>query len=266
MIQTQPISTNENDNTDVSKSSDTAGTLPSPTNTSDELIINLTNMTTGITQSIACSANLTIHQLKHKYYNNEIESNKLIRVIYLGKILSDNLTLLQCNIQPSHTLHIIVSDQPVEPTNNNINDSNTDNDNINVAYVHQYRVVNIDRDLYPAEYYDYNHHHTVLNENDQLVDPALHSIQYDGTTAEFVLGYLFGFILGPISMFWLFATRSSRRYRLGIVSGLLFNVLFSIIRFYMIQGDTNNNNNDSNHNDGSNTNPHTQHQPLYYMR
>lgn len=46
----------------------------------------------------------------------------------------------------------------------------------------------------------------------------------EGTTGDFVLGFLLGLILGAIAVIWLYSPTLTRKQRLGIMMGLLFNI------------------------------------------
>ena len=208
----QPVSTSDNV-PDIP-------TPHSPTSMSNSVTVNLTNMQSGTTQAVTVPLQTTILELKQKYYAAEYDENKLIRVIYLGRVLPDGMTLLQCSVQSNHTLHVHISDKLVQT------DTPADGVNQHDTYApqhSQYRVIDLasQRDIYPANYHNFTNFRQVGVLEGGLVDVDVderqaRQLQYEGSHADFVLGVFMGLILGPLSVFWLFTITVSRRQKAGI--------------------------------------------------
>lgn len=211
---------------------------------SDSVPINLTNMQTSTTQHATLPLTTTIAQLKQQYFATELNNSKLVRIIYLGKVLNDTTTLYQAAVQPNHTLHVVVTDKPVELATPAAEPAYNAQ-----PHYQQYRVINFNRDLYPAQYHNFHTQQPpAVVENLEIVDQR---VPYEGHPSDFVLGFFLGFILGPLSVFWLFTMAISRRQRAGILAGLLTNILISLVRIWFVAEDTaeqHSSNNDNKHN------------------
>lgn len=181
-----------------------------PTSSQQQTVtIHLSNMQTGKITNIRCNTDTTIKQLKLQYYNNEIDNNKLIRFIYLGRILSDNQTIQQCNVQNDHHIHVIIVDKPVGYSDDGINNNNDITPQQHHYQQQQqelYRQQLQQQPVYIPQHHTIYVHNNDIDDNIQVIDYANNDIQQQqynniGSNSEMILGFIMGFVLGPLSIF-----------------------------------------------------------------
>jgi hypothetical protein len=216
----------------------------------DQFSITLIN--NGASIKVHCTPDWTVAQLKQFAFPLESSNPaKQIRCIYLGKLITnDNLTLRQLNVENGYTMHVHISDRPVGVDGQQYEYSNVPHHGIPIGanaeypagqYAQQYQQMFVPQGL---DYYGNQPANAVHQHNMLMMQ------QYEGNTSDFVLGFLMGIVLGPLSLFWLFLSSTPRRQRAGIMSGLFTNVFIAIGR--VIFEDPNNQQQGGGNNNGSN--------------
>lgn len=198
-------------------------------------------MHNGATIKVPCSPAWTLGQLKQHAFPAEsnLAANKVIRFIYLGRVLSDDhMTLKQAGLESGHALHAMITDKPL--TVELIAGGGPQHGAATAVPVQAHANGYIaSGNFYPAQNYQYLHtlaaeyqmqhpHAAAVDQNQQPHQQFGQQID-DGNQSDFMLGALMGVLLGPLSVFFLLLRVGSRRLKLGIVSGLLLNLLFTLI-------------------------------------
>lgn len=206
-------------------------------------------MYNGQVTKLSCSPAWTLGQVKHQSFPSESapHSNKLIRFIYLGRVLSDeNVTLQQLGVESGHALHVMITDKPLTVDLNASGGQPTHGVPVpvsNTALPTGYIPTNA---AYPAQNYQYLHtlaaEYQLQQQHHQqpLAIHEQHNQQQvnDGNQSDFMLGCLMGVLLGPLSVFFLLLRVGSRRLKLGIVSGLMLNLFFTLLNTLFAINDT----------------------------
>ena len=185
-------------------------------------------------RSVSCSPDWTVSTLKQRAYASESDDNKLIRVIYLGRVLLDEQRLVDTGIEDGHCLHVLVTDKL--PSVSTV-----------TATAHAPNTYQLSSTASapssPASPYRYPQFiHTASGQavpvdslyHDQLASPALATDpsglpsaaqQSNGTSKDFVVGYVLGFFLGFLACLLLWSAHSTVKQRMGILCGMMTNIM-----------------------------------------
>ena len=188
-------------------------------------------------RSVSCLAEWTILTLKQRVYPTELADNKLIRVIYLGRVLLDAQRLVDTGIEDGHCLHVLVTDKlaSISATTASSHAPNT----YQLSSTASSSSSTPPSPVSPYRYPQYIHtasgqaipidtlYHTQLASGDPSDPTALPSAgsPSTGTTRDFVVGYVLGFFLGFLACLLLWSTHSSMKQRMGIVCGMMTNIM-----------------------------------------
>ena len=184
-------------------------------------------------RSVSCSADWSISTLKQRIYPSESADNKLIRVIYLGRVLSDEQRLSDTGIEDGHCLHVLVTDK--------LPSTNTATSTSHAPNTYQLNSIATAAPASPTSPYHYPQYihtatgqalpmdslyHAHLTSPTSPTDPTSPSpVPNTGTTKDFVVGYVLGFFLGFLACLLLWSSQSSMKQRMGIVCGMMTNIM-----------------------------------------
>ena len=188
-------------------------------------------------RSVSCSPEWTVLTLKQRAYPNELTENKLIRVIYLGRVLSDEQRLVDTGIEDGHCLHVLVTDK--------LPSVNTASSTSHAPHTYQLSS-NASSSSPPSPTSPYRYPQFIHTATGQVlpVDPLYHTqlasphsptdpsalpasgtLPNTGTTKDFVVGYVLGFFLGFLACLLLWSSQFSMKQRMGIVCGMMTNIM-----------------------------------------
>jgi len=147
--------------------------------------------------------NWTTLQLKQHAFTDELAANKNVRLIFQGKLLSDDRVLTSYGIKTESYVHCAITDpRPPEPEAQSADVDLEDQSQDDLSRLPAWMI---------AE-------HQMA-----MMQPR------EGTGADLLLGFVMGFVLGVLALLWMWQ-RVPRKQKIGILFGLVCNLFFSFIR------------------------------------
>mmetsp|Transcript_9316 Transcript_9316/g.13980 ORF Transcript_9316/g.13980 Transcript_9316/m.13980 type:complete len:222 (-) Transcript_9316:164-829(-) len=154
-------------------------------------------------RQVEASPSWTVSKFKEKVFPDEVKDGKNVRLIFQGKLLTDDMSLKASGLQEGSFVHCSICNF----NNAVVNNPQDDNHNANHGA--------LQRDLEEAQ-----------------IPPWLLHAQFtrQGTTGDFILGFIMGFFLGVLTLIWVWQRAVPRRQKLGIMLGFGCNLLLSFIQ------------------------------------
>lgn len=164
-------------------------------------------------QELRVPLEISVLDFKRDFFAADFKRKANIRVIFLGKILDNSSNLLANGVTNGAHLHVMISnlhgshDGEIEQTRGD-GGYDTDDQIIHDLEVAQ-RLAEDDSDGEGVDVRRVN-----------FIRPTR-----NGTRAEFTLGFALGMLLGIIMLIWVFSRSASRRFKMGILSGIAMNII-----------------------------------------
>ncbi len=147
----------------------------------------------------------TIEKLKNYAFPSERKANMNVRLIRAGRLLHDGQTLKECNIEEGSFVHCAITE--------------------NRSLVFGER--NEDAGANSGELVNSNGGEV---EDVQVPQWLLQGhMQRNGSSGDFLLGFVMGFFLGILTLIWVWQPSVPRRQKVGILAGMACNLVFSIL-------------------------------------
>lgn len=199
---------------------------------SDNLMISLTFIQQNEpNRKVLCNPNWTIGELKSQVFPDAVKEGKLIRLIYLGRVLQDQATLKSLEIEQDHVIHTMISDKiptaaPVAAPSRESNSSPVSD------FYNNTRAPQFIHTSPNAENNDDIDSDIDINDERYITAHAsdgqyLFTLPPEGTNRDFVWGFVLGLVLGFLALLWLWNSAAPRKQRLGILLGLMCYVVIS---------------------------------------
>ena len=234
------VTIDDSDSDDDNIATTTLASLPSASPPPSQLTLTLIRQGEP-NRSVDCSPDWSVLTLKQRAFPAEVADNKLIRVIYLGRVLLDEQRLADTGIEDGHCLHVLVTDKlppiagspaPASHTPNTYQLSSTSAPASPASpyrhypqYIHTASGQAVLHPLYHASLAADPSTDPSAVALDPSALPTTASLASTGTTRDFLVGYVLGFFLGFLACLLLWSTHSSLKQRMGIVCGMMTNIL-----------------------------------------
>jgi|NOAtaT_7_FD_contig_21_9242233_length_723_multi_8_in_0_out_0_1 hypothetical protein len=142
-----------------------------------------------------------VREVKERLFSEDLHAGKNIRIIFQGKMLTDDMILSDSGVKEKSFLHVSIT-EPVSA--------------VPSAPV---SVEGQERDLEAAEL-----ERLALAYENYQPPPVV-----EGSSAEFVLGFAMGFVLGFLALLWVYQPLTSRKQKLGIILGVFSSSIYAIL-------------------------------------
>jgi len=153
---------------------------------------------------------------------------------------------LSYHVKPNHCIHVSISTQYGLQSENNGQMPPMNNDNCD-GFIPDDQLARILQQREANAIENNNHEEVVGQLNEQVQHPSSFSPrpEEEFDSRDFACGFFLGLLLGVYSFFLMMFSRRyrSRRFRLGIIVGGMFNIFINAI----FRNDLNNNNNNNDH-------------------
>lgn len=160
-------------------------------------------------ESVRTNLESTGSAFKRQFFGKEIDEGKNVRLIFSGKMLTDDKTLKELGVREKSSIHVSISDfvGSLVPlvTDPEADVPSLEEDDARLA-----------RELADLE-------------RSFEFSPA-HFVERDGHQVEFFLGFIIGYLIGPLMLIWVWQPRVSRRLKLGILIGVGCSIGLSLFR------------------------------------
>eukprot|EP01102_Stenamoeba_stenopodia_P010032 TRINITY_DN2977_c0_g1_i1.p1 TRINITY_DN2977_c0_g1~~TRINITY_DN2977_c0_g1_i1.p1 ORF type:complete len:256 (-),score=34.08 TRINITY_DN2977_c0_g1_i1:214-981(-) len=210
--------------------------------------------------SMSLALSSTVGRLREMIINQKNLQNKNVRLLYQGKILLDNTTLLSAGLKDGCYVHCAISDfvpleerqavpeAPVLRGLDRLRESG-----FSEAEIEQFRLQfrasrahaygsqlpasgSSDQNLLMIEeqWMEETINASTLARDQAEGNFNAYEDSYgsasEGTYKDLLIGMVMGFLLGLITLFWLYDTALPRKTKYGILAGIGCNISFGIIR------------------------------------
>jgi hypothetical protein len=180
-------------------------------------------------QNYLVDPNWTIAQFKSHAFPTEIVDGKMIILIYLGKVLLDNQTIRAAHIQQNNVIHAHISSQHNSQNNAIENNSNLSENKTNGLVLIDFEGSNGHNDsLNPIEVSPSQRE--IYNDYIREMESRRSMELTEGNTRDLLIGFFFGSVLGILAMYFVWQSHTSRKLKLGVMVGVLLNVIWSLTR------------------------------------
>ena len=149
--------------------------------------------------------NMTIGQIKEFLLPQEINSKSVVKFIYKGRILKDEVIFEDSGIEPNNYIHVVVQESQVDSTSN--------------------QQANVDEELGSEPINDQNLRSLMAS----LRAEEVNNEEYEGTNGHFFLGIAFGYFFQLLALLAMICVRSPEKMKRGALLGFFVKFLVTSI-------------------------------------
>lgn len=174
------------------------GAGASAANASGDIKLNLCVVGVNGNKTVETNLSWTIRRLKEHAFPDEYAQSKNIRFIFQGKLMMDENLLSHYGLQDQSFIHVSITEMRPQPS--------------------------------PAENIEQNEAENDVRIPVWMMEERQISHNQLGTSGDFLLGFLMGFVLGVLSLIWIWQRNVPRKQRLGIFLGFGCNLMLNTMR------------------------------------